>query len=66
MMAMQIKNDREVKEAIQENKNAFNENSLALHSLLECIYGVGAVSKERLDKLRSRAGEDGKGNPRGL
>lgn len=65
-MTLQLKNDREIKESMRESKDALDENTRVLDDLLVCLYGVGGVSKERIDKLRSRAKEDGKSNPRGL
>jgi hypothetical protein len=63
MMAL-LKNDIEVKRAVQGSKDALDDNSRALQELLESIYGVGSVAKERIAKLCR--GNDGPDDPSGL
>lgn len=63
MMAL-LKNDLEVKRAVQRSQDALDDNSQALHEFLECIYGVGGVAKDRIAKLLKD--RDGPTNPSGL
>lgn len=66
MMAL-LKNDIEVRRAVQGSKDALDDNSQALRELLECVYGVGSVAKERISQLLPcNRGEHGKDDPSGL
>ncbi len=49
MMAA-LKNDLEVTKAAQESQTALDDNSRAMRELLECIYGVGGVARDRIAK----------------
>ncbi len=64
MMAL-LKHDIEIKHAVQSSQDALDENRRALDELLECVYGVGSVAKDRITKLLDR-GKDGTTDPRKL
>lgn len=66
MMALHLKHDMEVKRAIQGSQDALDENNTALVELLECVYGVGSVAKERIAKLLPCRGNYGTNDPSGL
>ena len=66
MMAMHLKNDIEVKRAVQGSKDALDDNSQALRELLEYVYGVGSVAKERIAQLLPCRSNDGPDDPSGL
>lgn len=50
----------------KECERKLEEADKALERAIECIEGFGEVGKKRITLLIQRAGEDGKGNPRGL
>ena len=61
-----LKNDIEVKRAVQNSQDALDDNSRALQELLECVYGVGTVAKERIARMLPCRGNDGTDDPSGL
>lgn len=60
MMALRLKNDIEVKRAVQGSQDALDENCRALEEVLAYVYGAGGVAKDRIAKLLNDRGTDGK------